>query len=116
MERGRLRPSVTIAHGDDTPQNLAAQLVTTCNEQQLLLLEGLDDSAAETSRPIRSLLLYALPQVQSQTLLGWRSALCVLATLEDVFQAISDEARHLEQTGVISPLNGVPQQFDVAMA
>jgi len=82
----------------------------------LLLLDGLDDSAADTAPPIRSLLLFALTQAQSQTMLGWRSAQRVLATLEDAFQSIAEEARQLEQSGAIPPLNLMPQRFDVAIA
>lgn len=74
----------------------------------LLLLEGIDDSAGEPAPSIRRLLLFVLDRLQSRSGDDWRDARKVLSLLRDGFQQVADEARRLEQSGAIPPLNLAP--------
>lgn len=76
----------------------------------LLLLDGLDDTAGEPAPSIRRLLLFAIGQLQLRSQAGWSAARRIVGTLQEGFERIADQARTLEQQGVIAslPAAGVP--------
>lgn len=74
-------------------------------QRQILgIIEGIDDTDP-TAASIKSLLIYCLSCVASQSTEQWRDAARLVGELRSAFEGIEEAGRELERRGEIAPLD-----------
>lgn len=97
-----LDSGIQVLQEQDLKMDPAIQL--RASQLLLLLLDGIDVESSDVAARIRDLCLFCVSQIGSPTAASWTSARDVLCTLREGFQAIREEAIHLESAGVIPQL------------
>jgi hypothetical protein len=70
----------------------------------LLVTDGLAVDEGGTAIQVMRLCVYALDQIQTDSVEAWQSAAKVLSTVREGFEGIQEEARAAEQSGEIPAL------------
>ncbi|MCA9033717.1 MAG: hypothetical protein KDA91_01245 [Planctomycetaceae bacterium] len=75
----------------------------------LMIMEGIDPQFEESEIPRQILRIcrYVIERTESDSLDDWRSALNVIQTIREGFQAVQDDARAAEYSGLVPALDVV---------